>query len=61
MLNHALTKCGFVDKLLIFRWEDSRQNGDILIICKAKLCENVDKMQKWMIYWYYTDKMLYNC
>ena len=43
--------------MLIFRWDDERENADLLIICGGIFGEIVDQMWKWVISGYDIDKL----
>ena len=48
LLMTVLTKCGLLDKMLIFRWVHQREHVDLLIICGGIFGGNVDKLWRWV-------------
>ena len=48
LLKTVLTKCGLLDKMLIFRWVNQRENVNLLIICGGIFGGNVDRLWRWV-------------
>ena len=51
LIKNALTKCWFVDKMLILEWGTWRENADLLTICGKVVGENEEILWGWGIYW----------